>query len=358
MNADLGPDRRLHATNGQARSLYAELSRNIATRTKPEGGALASIVERFIAKTKREAEESGLPTEKVIRTSLANLEEMHGGYDFTSAIVNYWQAHEVGSEKKQSAALRWLRAEYSTKTEARSELGVRTIIGDANIYDHIKLCSAFVLLAGYKGMLVVLDEMVNLYKLSNSQARNSNYEQILRILNDVLQGSTSHLGVLMGGTPEFLMDTRRGLYSYQALQSRLAQNSFAKDGLIDLSGPVVHLANLTQEDMFVLLTNIRRVGEEGRKYELPNEALHAFMKHCSERVGDAYFRTPRNTVTAFINLLSVLEQNPGTQWQTLLNEVMIPHDGGEDMSDIPDSLPSDQTGAEENGDDELSTFRL
>ena len=171
---------------------------------------------------------------------------------------------------------------------------------------------------GYGGLLVVLDEMANLYRLVNSRSRNSNYEQILRILNDVLQGTATGFGVMMAGTPEFLHDTRRGLYSNEALRSRLAENTFAHEGLVDLSGPVIPLSSLAPEELFVLLANIRRVirsgGQPGEETEpLPDEALHAFMQRCSDRVGDAYFRTPRNTVTAFVDLLAVIEQNPGNR---------------------------------------------
>jgi hypothetical protein len=259
MFADLAPDRRLHATNGQARSLYAEMARNLATRTKPDGGALTSVVERFVSQVQQEAETKDLLTGNVIRERLAHFEEMTGGFDFAEVIRRYWEGHEAGDEDLKSAALRWLRGEFSTKTDARKALGVRTIVDDASVYDHLKLMSAFVRAAGYKGLLVGLDEMVNLFKLSSAQARNANYEQILRILNDVLQGSAENLGFLLGGTPEFLMNTRRGLYSYEALQSRLAENTFARDGLIDLSGPVIRLASLTPEDLFVLLSNIRAI---------------------------------------------------------------------------------------------------
>jgi hypothetical protein len=182
--------------------------------------------------------------------------------------------------------------------------------------------SAFVCEAGYKGLLVGLDEMVNLFKLSSAQARNANYEQILRILNDVLQGSAEHLGFLLGGTPEFLMNTRRGLYSYEALQSRLAENTFARDGLIDLSGPVIRLASLTPEDLFVLLSNIRAI-MQGEDDALPDASLEAFMAHCSSRIGEAYFRTPRNTVTAFVNMVAVLQQNPGVEWTDLIEKIDV-----------------------------------
>jgi len=350
--ADLAPDRRIHATGGQARGLYAEMSRNMSTRTKPDGGALASVVERFVSQAQRHAEAVGKPTGTVIRERLGHFEELTGGFEFSEVIRRYWEGHETGNDELSSAALRWLRGEFSTRTDARKALGVRTIIDDANVYDHIKLMSVFVREAGYKGLLVGLDEMVNLYKLSSSQARNANYEQILRILNDVLQGSAEHLGFLMGGTPEFLMNTRRGLYSYEALQTRLAENSFARDGLVDLSGPVVKLASLTPEDLFVLLSNIRGIMQE-KNSALPDEALEAFMTHCSERIGEAYFRTPRNTVTAFVNLLAVLEQNANVEWHDLIQRVELGADQGDNMSDLDDA-----TGVRPDDEDELTSFRL
>src|SRR6056297_3077448 len=353
MFADLAPDRRLHATGGQARGLYAEMARNLSTRTKPDGGALASVVERFVSQAHRDAEARDMPTGSVIRERLGHFEELTGGFEFAEVVRRYWEGHETGDEDLKSAALRWLRGEFATRTDARKALGVRTIIDDASVYDHLKLMSAFVREAGYKGLLVGLDEMVNLYKLTSSQARNANYEQILRILNDVLQGSAENLGFLMGGTPEFLMNTRRGLYSYEALQSRLAENTFARDGLVDLSGPVIRLASLTPEDMFVLLSNVRRV-MQGEDEALPDEALEAFMAHCSERIGEAYFRTPRNTITAFVNLLSVLEQNPHVQWHDLIERIEIPPEEGDDMSDLDEAIGSTLT--EES--DQLSSFRL
>lgn len=351
MFADLAPDRRIHASGGQARGLYAEMARNLATRTKPDGGALASVVERFVAKAQQDGETEDRSAGEMIRERLAHLEELTGGFDFAEVVRRYWEGHDSGDEGLKSAALRWLRGEFATRTDARKALGVRTIVDDASVYDHLKLMSAFVTSAGYKGLLVGLDEMVNLFKLSSAQARNANYEQILRILNDVLQGSAAHLGFLMGGTPEFLMNTRRGLYSYEALQSRLAENSFAREGLVDLSGPVVRLANLTPEDLFVLLANIRAIMQPGPD-PLPDEALEAFMAHCSDRIGEAYFRTPRNTVTAFVNLLAVLAQNPGVTWPDLVEALDIGADGGDDMSDVDEAIGA------EPASEELASFRL
>ncbi len=329
-SADLNPDRRLHASGGQARSLYAELMRNLATRTKPEGGALGGIVEKFIATAKSEAKEAGRPTEDVIRHKLEHLTELVNGYDFADVIAAYYRGFEEGNEQLKSDAVRWLRGEFTTKTDAKSALGVRSYVDDAAVYDQLKLMARFVRLAGFSGLLISLDELVNLYKLANAQARNSNYEQILRILNDSLQGTAVGLGFTLGGTPEFLLDTRRGLYSYPALQSRLAQNTFAGSELVDFSGPTVRLSSLSPEDFYVLLQKLRHVYAAGdaAKYLLPDQGIASFMEHCSKRIGETYFRTPRTTITSFINLLAVLEQNPGTEWQTLLGGLEVAADTG------------------------------
>lgn len=347
-SADLNPDRRLHASGGQARSLYAELMRNLATRTKPDGGALPGVVEKFISTAMAESKSQGVSTEQVIRAKLEQLSELVNGYDFADVIAAYWRGFEQGNEQLKSDAIRWLRGEFSTRTDARAALGVRTIVDDASVYDQLKLMGRFVRLAGYSGLLVCLDELVNLYKLANAQARNANYEQLLRMLNDSLQGTAVGLGFVLGGTPDFLMDTRRGVYSYEALQSRLAQNTFAINGLVDFSGPVVRLSSLTAEDFYVLLTKIRHVYAAGdvAKYLLPDEAIHQFMTHCAGRIGDSFFRTPRTTITAFINLLAVLEQNPGVDWQSLIGSVEVAQDHGGD---------GDLAVQE---DDELASFKL
>jgi len=349
-SADLTPDRRLQASGGQARALYAELMRGLATRSKPDGGALASLVERFVESARKEAETGGSTVNQAIAAKLAQLTELAGGYDFAQVIEAYWRGHEVGDEELQASAIRWLRAEFETKTEARAALGVRAIIDDSNVYEHLKLMARFVRLAGYDGLLVCLDEMVNLYKLASSRARNSNYERVLSILNDGLQGESVGLGVLFAGTPEFLSDTRRGLYSYEALQSRLAENHFAKEGLVDFSGPVLRLASLTPEELFVLLSNVLTVQSGGdiEKRLLPDAGIQAFMDHCSQVLGDAYFRTPRSTVKSFVSLLAVLEQNPEANWAELVGAAELERE----------TAPALDEGSADEDPDDLASFRL
>ncbi len=345
--ADLHPDRRLHATGGQGRSLYAELMRNLSTRAKPDGGALPGVVQKFATSADDEAKTSGRSATEVIETRLHALRELVGGYDFASVIAQYWKAHQSDDEELMRNAERWLRGEFSTKTDAKNALGVRTFVDDDNVYDHLKLMARFVRLAGYAGLFVTLDELVNLYKLGNSQARNANYEQILRILNDSLQGSCEGLAILMGGTPEFLMDPRRGLYSYQALASRLSDNSFATSSLVDHTGPVIKLKSLTPEDLYILLSKLRHVfaGGDPSRYLVPNEALEAFMSHCSKKIGDSYFRTPRTTIKAFLDFLAVLDQNP-VKWSDLVEQTQVYADSG----------PVDIS--VEDDDDGLATIRL
>jgi len=369
VHADLSPDRRLHATGGQARGLYAELMRNLATRSRPEGGAMASVVERFVTDSLSVAANRDVAPEIVIRERLASLEELTGGYDFSQVVAAYWKGHDTGNEQLKADAVRWLRGEFSTRTDARAALGVRTIIDDSTFYDHLKLFARFVRLAGFGGLLVCLDELVNLYKLANTQARNSNYEQILRILNDSLQGSAAGLGFVLGGTPDMLLDTRRGLYSYAALQSRLAENTFATAGIVDYSGPVLRLSNLSPEDFYVLLGKLRHVFAAGDPdaYLVPDDALHAFMTHCSTRVGDAYFRTPRTTIKEFVNLLATLEQNPGIERSDLVARVEVAPEQNPDLAPLDEDASDGTTPAEPttagagpppDDDDELSDLRL
>lgn len=359
VHADLSPERRIYSSSGHARHLYSELMRNLSTRTKPDGNALSSVVERFITQAIKQAQEEGCHVSEVIHEKLNKLSEMVGGYDFASVIDAYWKGHEQGNDELKSRAIRWLRAEYSTKTDARRDLGVRTIIDDANFYDSLKLMSLFVREAGYSGLLVCLDEMVNLYKLNSTQARASNYEQILRMLNDCLQGTVEGLGFLLGGTPEFLLDPRKGLYSYEALQSRLAENTFSKRiGVIDYTSPVLHLASLTQEELFILLKNLRHVYASGDsdQYLVSNDMLMSFMQHCFNNIGADYFRTPRSIIKAFIDILSTLEQNPQIHWSQLINEIQLEEDRpSDDMTDFDEGLSDGVSDSEKDG---LTGFRL
>ncbi|GLR90358.1 ATP-binding protein [Bradyrhizobium iriomotense] len=350
MHADLSPNRRIHASSGQARALYAEAVNNMSTRNKPEGGALQSITERLVMDAVKEAEEKGAAVENVIDRKLEAVTQFAGGYDFATVLKAYWRGSEESNSALKEAAIRWLRAEYSTKTDARRDLGVRSIIDDENVYESLKCLGCLVRLAGYAGLLVMFDEMAHIYKLQNAQSRKQNYEQLLDIVNDSLQGTTSGIGFVMCGTPDFLLDTRRGVFSYEALQSRLAENSFASGGLVDFSGPVIRLQRLTPEDLLILLSNIRMVFASGdpSKFLVPDEALTAFMEYCNRKIGESYFQTPRSTVKAFVQMLAVLEQNPGARWQELLDRISI----------APDA-PDDVEPAEESGDgDELTSLRL
>jgi len=353
LRADFTPQRRLHASGGEARALYQELMRNMATRSRPDGGALASVVERWIGDLEHESNGDRVETERRLVAACTDLQEYVSGYDFTAVLKAYYRAHHSGDADLQSAALRWLRGEYSTKTEARLDLGVRGIIDDANYYDYLKLMAAWLKIAGYAGLLVCLDELVVVsHRLNNRLARNNNYETILRILNDCLQGTVSGLGFLFGATDECVYDTRRGLFSYEALASRLAPNRFATQGLVDLNSPVLPLQNLSPEDCYVLLLNIRRVhaGGDDDKSPLPEAAVEAYLQSCAKRLGAAYFQTPRETIKDFVGLLNVLSQNPAADWAALIGGIST------SPADIQTQDPALAAAPEE--DDDLVTFRL
>lgn len=357
--ADITTERRLQGSGGQARALYAGLMQNLATRAKPEGGAMASIVERWVSDVDHQVRSSDGSDADVIRAiegQLKPLQDLVSGYDFAAVIGKYLEGFQTHNEAMMSAALRWLRAEYRTKTEARQDLGVRSIIDDSQFYDYLKLFAAFVRLAGFSGLLVSLDEMgVLSHRLNSAQARNANYEAILRIVNDCLQGNVAGIGFLFGGTDTFLEDRRRGLASYEALATRLADNRFAREGLKDFSGPVIRLQNLLPEDLFILLHNIRNVFALGdsTKYLVDEEGLKAFLTHCSRTLGSDYFLTPRDSVKAFVGLLSVIEQNPGIEWKALLSQARIEKEidpESQPVSPDPDPPSPDE--------EDLETFRL
>lgn len=352
IHADLAPDRKLQATNGQALNLYQELVKNMCTRSRPDGNALQSVIEKFITLCRDKAENLNTDCDNIIKQELASLNDFVNGYDFTQIMRAYWKGYDEDDQDLMNNAIRWLRGEYHTKTEARKDLAVRSIVNDAQVYDYLKLLSAFVQKAGYKGLIVSLDEMVNLYKIHSYKAREANYEQILRMFNDCLQGNVRGLGFIMGGTHEFLTDPRKGLYSYEALRSRLATNIFAKSaGINDLSGPIMILENLTPEELYVLLYNIRNVFASFNEdnYLVPDAALSDFLHHCANTIGEAYFRTPRNTIKAFIDLLTVLEQKPEQKWQELIQDIQL-------NTEVTDDLDNDLNSY--NDDDDLVNFTL
>ena len=324
--ADITPDHRLHGKNGQARALYGELMQSLSTNAKPNGGALESIIERWISEIdfkvqSKNGSENDLKNE--IYQELKPLQDIVNGYDFINVILKYLEAYSTSNEILKSDSLRWLKAGYRLKSEASKDLGVKNIISDDNIYEYLKLFAKFVKIAGYSGLIVNIDEMIVLSeRLNNSIARNLNYEMLLRILNDSLQGTTSEIGFLFGGTDEFLENQRRGLYSYEALATRLAENEFAINGIKDFSGPLIKLENLSQNDFYILLLNIRNVFAEGdeSKYLISDEGLEAFMVHSHKNLGSDFFSTPRDSIKKFVSLLSVLEKNTDLNWEELLGK--------------------------------------
>ncbi len=359
--ADFTMERRIHASQGQARALWSELMRNLATKGKPDGGALRNLCEGWISKLHHEVTHAGGTPEDVkkrIFADLRGLQDHVGGFEFAEVLSRYYDGHVNHNDELQSEALRWLRGEFTTKTEARTALGVRRIIDDDNFYDGLKLMAAFCRLAGYSGLLVSLDEMVVLsHRLPNACARQTNYEAILTILNDCLQGSVSGLGFLLAGTDECIEDKRRGLFSYEALRTRLSENRFAGDGVVDFSGPVIRLANLTPEDLFVLLRNIRHVHASGdpKKYLVPDDALVAVLQKANEALGAEFYKTPRDVVRSFVGLLNVLEQNPGKNWQEFVGVNFVGKPG------VPASVEEEVARGvvpEDETERDLTTFKL
>lgn len=315
-DADLSPERRLQGGQGQGLATYRELIRNISTKTRPEGGALNLILDRWVASC-ADADESA------VNAQLAPLEEMVHGFDFTRMLHRYRTAVSEGDEEAMSRVTKWIRGEYRTKSEARAELGSSTIISDDDWYDYVKLIARFLVCSGYKGMLVLIDELVNLYKIPNAITRQYNYEKILTMYNDTLQGKAQYLGMIMGGTPTSIEDRRRGVFSYEALRSRLAQGRFAREDLKDMLAPIIRLQPLTYEELLVLIEKLMQIhaGYFGWTPTLTENDLVDFLKIEFGRVGADTHLTPREVIRDFIELLDILCQNPDANVAELLQSV-------------------------------------
>jgi hypothetical protein len=330
-DADLSPERRLAGTGGQGVGTYRELMRNLATRTRPDGGALPVILEKWISSIQAlVVKETGLrpadsafagAVEAKILEVINQMEGMVHGFDFANVLSAYWRGYQTGDDNLKDAALRWLRGEFTTKTEAREALGVRVIIDDDGWYDYVKLFGRFVAGIGYRGLLVLIDEAVNLYKIVHSVSREGNYEKLLAMFNDTMQGKAEHLAILMGGTPQFLEDPRRGLYSYEALRSRLAESRFVKDGLRDTSGPILRLQTLTHEEIYVLLTRLADVHATHYGYDgqLGHLDYQDFMEEAVRRLGAEELLTPREVVRDFLSLLNLVRQNASVSFAQLVH---------------------------------------
>lgn len=328
-DADLSPERRLQGGQGQGLSTYRELIRNLSTKTRPEGGALALVLDRWVINIQRKAaEECGSSSgtvydqafHSVLEAFLEPLCELVHGYDFSAVLKIYAFAFAEEDMEAKACVVKWLRGEYRTKTEARRELGVNACIADDSWYDYLKLLAEFLTGAGYKGLVVMIDELVNLYKIPNSVTRQNNYEKILTMYNDTLQGKAHHLGIIMGGTPQSIEDRRRGVYSYEALRSRLTQGRFASEGLSDMLAPVIRLNPLTYEELLVLIEKLADIHAGYFEYQrsLTEDDLVSFLQIEFGRVGSDSHLTPREIIRDFIELLDIVNQNPDASVSSLL----------------------------------------
>lgn len=347
-DADLSPERRLQGTRGQGLATYRELISNLSTKTKPEGGALTLVLDRWINKVQTEAvQETGLtPGDPALSSTVdrkiyevtSSISELVHGFEFAELISAYYHAYIEGDDEKKAKVIRWFRGEFALKREAKEALGVNIIITDDDWYDYLKIFAVFFRLAGYSGMMIFIDELVNIYKIPNSITRQYNYEKMLTMYNDTLQGKARYLGIIMGATPQTLEDRRRGIYSYEALKSRLAEGKFSRPGARDLLAPVIRLEPLTPEEMLVLTEKLTdmHTGLYGYEAGIGTEDLSLFVKTEYERVGADQNITPREIIRDYIELLDLLYQNPDMKIGDLLESDQFSYNKSEAVSDETD----------------------
>lgn len=330
-DADLSPERRLCGGADCGLATYRELMRNLASRVSPDGGALPVVLSRHYAALRSELAAAGYEPdspafEKMLRKkiyeTLATLESGVGGFDFARVLGEYYAASIVDDGEKKSACLRWLRGEFANKSEARRALGfsVSLVIDDDNWYDFIKLWALFAVRLGYRGLILYIDECVNLYKIPNRISRDANYEKLLAIFNDTLQGRAAGLGVIFGGTPQFLEDTRRGLFGYEALRSRLADSRFAEQGYTTLSSPVIRLRRLSDDELLALIARLTRLHAQqvGGEERVTPEQMLAFLNEALARVGGDELLTPREIIRDYLSLLAILHEDRSLRFEDLI----------------------------------------
>ena len=346
-DADLSPERRLQGTRGQGLATYRELIGNLSTKTKPEGGALTLVLDRWISTVQNDAiKESGLgpgapalaaATERKIFAVTSSVSELVHGFEFAKLLSAYYRAYVDGDDGTKAKVVRWFRGEYTLKSEARNELGVNMVITDDDWYDYLKLFATFFRLAGYTGMMIMVDELVNIYKIPHSVTRQNNYEKILTMYNDTLQGKARYLGIIMGATPQALEDRRRGIYSYEALRSRLSEGKFSREGSRDLLAPVIRLEALTSEEMMVLCEKLAdmHAGLYGYPRTISTGDLVTFIRIEYGRIGADSHITPREVIRDFIELLDILYQHPDMNVEKLLGSDEFSYAKSEAVSDDP-----------------------
>jgi len=329
-DTDLSPEKKLCGNKNQGLATYQELMQNLSTKVRPDGGALSGILEKWISQVQVEVMQEMnitstdpaffIQVEIRILQIINGMDSMVHGFDFAKVLTTYWNGCKTGNQDQKNNALKWFRGEYSTKTEAHNELGVRIIIDDNTWFDYIKLISAFVKQIGYSGFIMLLDEGVNLYKITNSITRNNNYEKLLTIFNDTMQGKSKGLGIYLCGTPQFVEDNRRGLFSYEALRTRLASTRFIKDGIRDMQSPLIYLDRITNEEIYVLLLKVLDIHEQQYNYKstVSEENLIAFMQAVSKRVGADELLTPREIIRDFIGILNVTKQQSNISFDNML----------------------------------------
>ncbi|HPK16062.1 MAG TPA: ATP-binding protein [Clostridia bacterium] len=320
VDADLSPERRFAGTKSQGLATYKELIQNLSTRSKPDGGALPLILEKWIsniqAAVKAQCNADGDDFDELVERRIyavaGSLEGMVNGFEFAKAVAAYWNAYRRDDAAMKSNVLKWFRGEYPSRKEAKEDLGINFIVSDETWYDFLKIFAAFLVGAGYKGLLVMIDELVNIYKIPNSITRANNYEKLLTIYNDVLQGKARHIGFLMGGTPQCIEDKYKGVFSYEALRSRLAEGHFASADIRDMSAPIIRLQMLSQEEMYILVEKLLNIHAQLYNYApaLSHDELVYFLTVEYNRVGAETRITPREIIRDFIELINILYQNP------------------------------------------------
>ena len=346
-DSDLSPERRFHGTQGQGLATFRELMHNLSCKAMPDSGALPAILGNWFTSLQmkgitEEGFAQGSPelasyVQKEIFRVCRALQGNVNGFDFAKVLSAYFHAYVAGDDAMLEDALRWLRGEFTGKMQARSSsLSINSVIDDQNWYEYLKLYAVFFRLIGYKGFLVLIDECVNLYKIPNRVSRENNYEKILSMFNDTMQGKAEGLGILLGATPQLIEDPRRGLFSYEALKSRLVPGKFIPDGKQNLLSPLIYLQRLTDNEIFALCKRLLSLHSSYYAYapRLGDDEILAFLKVAFNKMGANEMITPREITRDFLNVLDIMFTDADAKFYDLIGKTEFVSEKAEEDDDF------------------------
>ena len=314
MECELAPERKLCGTKREGLETYRCLMSRMSTRTCPGGNALEEVLDTWLDGCRERAAEEGIEGEQELLDAVLKygqplkkkLTALPHGFDFYEVFWIYIKSALTGGLDQKDRALRWMRGEYRNRTEAKKALKVNAVIEDGDWFSYLKLWAVLVREIGYTGLYVLLDELTQITRnIVHSTTREHNFERLLSIYNDCYGNEARYMGMILCGIPSSIHDSKRGIFSYEALKSRLSNSSLQGEDLYH--APVIRLSMLTAEEFVTLLERLEAMHallHEREGYFTEEERIR-FVNHEYHRIAASNHLTPREFIRDFLTILDL-----------------------------------------------------